>query len=198
MVWPMEETLGHVGAVHGDPRMPFGESIVVDETTGELVVGEEDPSLEVLRVLHRAIDAVRADYSSLSFNTAIARLTELNNALTKVEGGAPRSAVESLILMTAPLAPHICEELWARLGHEESLAYEPFPVADPAYLVEDTVTCVVQVRGKVRARLEVPSDIAEDVLREQALAIPKIADEVTGGVRTVIVRAPKLVNVVPA
>ena len=171
---------------------------VVDEETGGLVVGEEGPSLEVLRVLHRTIDAVRADYASLSFNTAIARLTELNNALTKVEGGAPRSAVESLILMTAPLAPHICEELWARLGHEESLAYEPFPVADPAYLVEDTVTCVVQVRGKVRARLEVPSDITEDVLREQALAIPKIADEVTGGVRTVIVRAPKLVNVVPA
>jgi leucyl-tRNA synthetase len=171
---------------------------VVDEETGGLVVRDEEPSAEVLGVLHRTIDAVRADYASLSFNTAIARLTELNNALTKVEGGAPRSAVEALILMTAPLAPHICEELWARLGHEESLAYEAFPVADPAYLVEDTVTCVVQVRGKVRARLEVPSDIAEDALREQALAIPKIAEEVSGGVRTVIVRAPKLVNVVPA
>ncbi|KAB7745974.1 leucine--tRNA ligase [Nostocoides sp. F2B08] len=171
---------------------------VVDEESGELVVGEDDPSAEVLRVLHRTIDAVRADYVSLSFNTAIARLTELNNALTKVSGGAPRAAVEPLILMTAPLAPHICEELWARLGHVESLAYEAFPVADPAYLVEDTVTCVVQVRGKVRARLEVPSDIAEDALRERALAIPKIADQVAGGVRTVIVRAPKLVNVVPA
>ena len=141
---------------------------------------------------------MRADYASLSFNTAIARLTELNNALTKVQGGAPRSAVEALILMTAPLAPHICEELWARLGHEQSLAFEAFPVADPAYLVEDTVTCVVQVRGKVRARLEVPADISEDDLREQALAIPKIAEEAAGGVRSVIVRAPKLVNVVPA
>jgi len=171
---------------------------VVDEETGATVVSDSEPDLDMLRVLHRTIDAVRADFASLSFNTAIARLTELNNALTKVQGGAPRSAVEALILMTAPLAPHICEELWARLGHEQSLAFEAFPVADPAYLVEDTVTCVVQVRGKVRARLEVPADISEDDLREQALAIPKIAEEAAGGVRTVIVRAPKLVNVVPA
>jgi leucyl-tRNA synthetase len=171
---------------------------VVDEETGALVVGSDEPSDELLRVLHRTIDAVRADYASLSFNTAIARLTELNNALTKVGGGAPRPVVEALVLMTAPLAPHICEELWSRLGHASSLAFESFPVADPAYLVEDTVTCVVQVRGKVRARIEVPADISEDELREQALAVPRVATEVSGGVRTVIVRAPKLVNVVPA
>jgi leucyl-tRNA synthetase len=171
---------------------------VVDEEAGTLVVGSEEPSDDLLRVLHRTIDAVRADYASLSFNTAIARLTELNNALTKVEGGAPLRVVEALVLMTAPLAPHICEELWSRLGHESSLAFESFPVADPAYLVEDTVTCVVQVRGKVRARLEVPADISEDELRDRALTVPRIAAEVSGGVRTVIVRAPKLVNVVPA
>ncbi len=170
---------------------------VIDEETGAVVVSSAAPSDDVLRVMHRTIDAVRADYASLSFNTAIARLTELNNALTKVSGGAPRAVVEALILMTAPLAPHICEELWSRLGHSDSLAFEAFPVADPAYLVEDTITCVVQVRGKVRARIEVPTDISEDALREQALAIPKIASEVVGGVRTVIVRAPKLVNVVP-
>ena len=170
---------------------------VVDEESGELAVGSGEPSAELLRVMHRTADAVRADYAALSFNTAIARLTELNNALTKVSGGAPREVVETLILMTSPLAPHIAEELWSRLGHPESVAFEPFPVADPAYLVEDTVTCVVQVRGKVRARLEVPADISEDALREQALAIPRIAEEAAGGVRTVIVRAPKLVNVVP-
>jgi leucyl-tRNA synthetase len=171
---------------------------VVDEETGALVVADAEPSTELLRVMHRTIEAVRADYSSLSFNTAIARLTELNNAVTKVSGGAPRAVVEALVLMSAPLAPHICEELWSRLGHSESLAFVPFPVADPAYLVEDTVTCVVQVRGKVRARLEVPADISEDDLRDRALAIPKIADEAADGVRTVIVRAPRLVNVVPA
>ncbi len=131
------------------------------------------------------------------FNTAIARLTELNNALTKLDGGVPREAAESIVLMVAPMAPHIAEELWARMGHEESLVHADFPVADPALLVEDTVTCVVQVKGKVRDRLEVPSDITEDALRELALASPKVQAAVPDGIRTVIVRAPKLVNVVP-
>jgi leucyl-tRNA synthetase len=103
-----------------------------------------------------------------------------------------------MLLMVAPLTPHIAEELWSRLGHEHSLAFEGFPVAEASLLVEDTVTCVVQVKGKVRARLEVPADITEDALREQALALPRIVDETPNGVRTVIVRAPKLVNVVPA
>jgi leucyl-tRNA synthetase len=140
---------------------------------------------------------VRTDYAGLAFNTAIARLTELNNALTKLDGGVPREAAESIVLMVAPMAPHIAEELWARMGHEESLVHADFPVADPALLVEDTVTCVVQVRGKVRDRLEVPSDITEDALRELALASPKVQAAVPDGNHTVIVRAPKLVNVVP-
>jgi leucyl-tRNA synthetase len=84
------------------------------------------------------------------------------------------------------------------MGHPESITSEPFPVADPALLVEDTVTCVVQIKGKVRDRLEVPSDISEDELRERALALPKVVAATEGGIRTVIVRAPKLVNVVPA
>ena len=156
------------------------------------------PSDELVRTLHKTIAAVREDYATLGFNTAIARLTELNNAVTKVEGGAPRAVVEQLVLMTSPLAPHICEELWSRLGHDGSLAFEDFPVADPSLLVDDTVTCVVQIKGKVRDRLEVPSDITEDALRELALASPKVQEAISGGIRTVIVRAPKLVNIVPA
>ncbi len=171
---------------------------VVHEETGEVVVVDAPLDDATTRVLHRTIDAVRTDYAGLGFNTAIARLTELNNALTKLEGGVPRAAAESLVLMVAPLAPHIAEELWARLGHEESLVHAAFPVADPALLVDDTVTCVVQVRGKVKDRLEVPSDITEDALRELALASPKVQASLADGVRTVIVRAPKLVNVVPA
>jgi len=171
---------------------------VVDEETGALRVLDTAPDDATLRVLHRTIDAVRTDYGSLGFNTAIARLTELNNALTKLEGGVPRVAAEALVLMVAPLAPHLAEELWLRMGHEESLAHEPFPEADPGLLVEETVTCVVQIRGKVRDRIEVPSDIGEDALRELALARPKVQAATEGGVRTVIVRAPKLVNVVPA
>jgi leucyl-tRNA synthetase len=171
---------------------------VVDEETGEVVVVDTPLDDATARVLHRTIDAVRTDFAELGFNTAIARLTELNNALTKLSGGVPREAAEAIVLMVAPLAPHIAEELWARLGHEESLVHADFPVADPALLVEDTVTCVVQVRGKVRDRLEVPSDISEDALRELALASEKVQAAVPDGIRTVIVRAPKLVNVVPA
>jgi len=148
-------------------------------------------------VLHRTIDAVRRDYESLSFNTAIARLTELVNALTKLDR-APREAAETLVLMVAPLAPHIAEELWNRLGHHKTLAYEPFPVADTNLLVAETVTCVVQINGKVRDRIEVPAHITEDELSTRVLALPKVVSATTGGVRKIIVRAPKLVNVVPS
>ncbi len=170
---------------------------VVDEETGETVVCDTPLDAATTRVLHRTIDAVRTDYAGLGFNTAIARLTELNNALTKLEGGVPREAAEQIVLMVAPLAPHIAEELWMRLGHEESLAHADFPVADPTLLLEESVTCVVQIKGKVRDRLEVPADISEEALRELALARPKVAEATAGGIRTVIVRAPKLVNVVP-
>jgi len=169
---------------------------VIDEDSGDVTVSEGPLDDATARVMHRTIAAVREDYSTLGFNTAIARLTEFNNALTKLES-PPRAAVEALVLMVAPLAPHIAEELWSRLGHAQSLTYEDFPVADPAYLVDDTVTCVVQIRGKVRDRLEVPAGIGEDELRATVLALPKVVDATRDGVRTVIVRAPKLVNVVP-
>jgi leucyl-tRNA synthetase len=170
---------------------------VVDEETGDLRVVDTDLDDATTRILHRTIDAVRTDYAELGFNTAIARLTELNNALTKLEGGVPRAAAEPLVLMVAPLAPHLAEELWMRMGHEESLVHHPFPEADPSLLVDETVTCVVQIKGKVRDRIEVPSDITEEALRELALARPKVQAVTGNGVRTVIVRAPGLVNVVP-
>jgi leucyl-tRNA synthetase len=170
---------------------------VLDETTGEVVVTEDALTPETLRVLHRTITDVRADMAGMRINTAIAKLIVLNNHLTTL-GSVPRAAVEPLVLMTAPVAPHIAEELWSRLGHADSLAHEPFPVADEAYLVEDTVTCVLQVQGKVRGRAEVPADVTEDALRELALADPGVQRALAGrDVRTVIVRAPKLVNVVP-
>ena len=99
--------------------------------------------------------------------------------------------------MLAPFAPHLAEELWSRLGHEETLAYEPFPQADPALLVEDSVTCVVQVQGKVRAKLEVSPSATDDELSALALAEPNVQRAIDGReVRRVVVRAPKLVNVV--
>ena len=170
---------------------------VVNEETGDLVTRDTNIDEATLHALHKTIDAVNKDYENLSFNTAIARLTEYNTVLTALKV-VPRAAVEPLVLMVAPLAPHIAEELWHRLGHDQSLAHEPFPVADPELVAEDTITAVVQVRGKLRAQLEVSASIAEDELRELALAHPRIVKEIPNGVRKVIVRAPKLVNVVPA
>ena len=97
----------------------------------------------------------REDYAALRNNTAAAKLIEYTNHLTK-EGVTARAAVEPLVLMVAPLAPHLAEELWRRLGHDTSLAHGPFPQADPAYLVEDTVEYPVQVNGKVRGAITVP------------------------------------------
>jgi len=170
---------------------------VVDESTGELRVTDEPADLATRRSLHRAIEGISRDFEALRFNTAVAKLIELNNVVTKL-GAVPRELAEPLVLMTAPLAPHLAEEMWALLGHRGSLAFEPFPVADPALLVLDTVTCVVQVQGKVRDRLEVPPGIGEDELRQLALASEKVTGALAGReIRTVVVRAPKLVNVVP-
>jgi leucyl-tRNA synthetase len=169
---------------------------VIDEESGELLITEDPPDEATKRHLHKTIDAVRTDYHGLRFNTAIARLIEFNNALTKL-ANVPREAAEALVVMTAPVAPHIAEELWAKLGHADSLTYVDFPTADPALLVDDTVTCVVQVQGKVRDRLEVPVGISEEDLQAQALASDKIAAALHGRVvRKVIVRPPNLVNIV--
>jgi leucyl-tRNA synthetase len=120
----------------------------------------------------------------------------LNNHLTGLLA-APREAVETLVKLLAPVAPHIAEELWERLGHASSLAREPFPEADPAYLVEETVTSVVQLQGKLKARLEVPPDISAADLEARALAEPAVVAALAGRpVRRVIARPPGLVNLV--
>ncbi|QNK52404.1 leucine--tRNA ligase [Dermacoccus sp. PAMC28757] len=169
---------------------------VVDEGSGEVTVTDAPMDDATKRALHQTIDAVSADFENLRFNTAVARLIELNNTLTKLDA-VPREAAEALVLMTAPLAPHIGEELWKRLGHDTTLAFEPFPVADPAFLVQDTVVAVVQVAGKVRDRLDVAADISEADLEAAAMASERVQSFLEGKtVRKVIVRAPKLVNIV--
>jgi len=171
---------------------------VVDEATGEVTVVDAEPDEDTLRALHKAIDGVRQDMVGLRFNTAIAKITELNNHVTKVRE-VPRSIAERMVLLIAPLAPHIAEELWRKLGHDASVVHEPFPVADPAYVVDETVTCVVQVKGKVKARLEVAPSVSDEELEAQALGDPAVVAALNGaGIRKVIVRAPKLVNIVPA
>jgi leucyl-tRNA synthetase len=172
---------------------------VVDEATGEVTVVDTEPDEATLRALHKAIDGITQDMAGLRFNTAIAKVTELNNHLTKAGGPVSRQVAEPLVLLVAPLAPHIAEELWRRLGHTGTVVYQDFPVADPAYVVDESVTCVVQIKGKVKARLEVPPSISAEDLEKLALADPAVVAALDGaGLRKVVVRAPKLVNIVPA
>ncbi|AWK08622.1 leucine--tRNA ligase [Streptomyces spongiicola] len=172
---------------------------VVDETTGEVTVVDAEPDEATLRALHKTVDGVRQDMEAMRFNTAIAKITELNNHLTRTGGPVARSVAERLVLLIAPLAPHIGEELWRRLGHSGSVVHQDFPVADPAYVVDETVTCVVQVKGKVKARLEVSPSIGDAELEALAVDDPAVVAALGGAeVRKVIVRAPKLVNIVPA
>jgi leucyl-tRNA synthetase len=170
--------------------------IQVDESTDAGRVGDVPAAEETLRLLHRTIAGVRADYDGLRFNTAIAKLIELNNHLMQLSV-CPREVAEALVLMLAPLTPHVAEELWGRLGHDHSLAFEAFPVADPAYLVEETVEYPVQVNGKVRSHVVVPNDAATDVVEAAALADDKVVAALGGKpARKVIVVPGRMVNVV--
>jgi len=146
----------------------------------------------------RTIVGVRDDYEGMRLNTAIAKLIVLNNHLTSL-AEVPREAIEALVLMASPVAPHISEEIWRRLGHENSLAHEDFPrVSDESLLAAEAVTCVVQVKGKVRDRLEVDPAIDPAELEKLALAAPGVVRTLDGrGVRKVIVKAPRLVSIVP-
>ncbi|QRI76854.1 MULTISPECIES: leucine--tRNA ligase [Rhodococcus] len=170
----------------------------IDEETGALRVTDAEPTDETLRALNKAIAGVSDDYAGLRDNTAIAKLIEYTNHLTKAyPDGAPRTAVEPLVLMLAPVAPHVAEELWSRLGRTESLAHGPFPVADEKWLVEDTVEYPIQVNGKVRSRITVPADADREAIEAAALADEKIAALLEGAApRKVIVVPGKMVNVV--
>ncbi|HEV7853255.1 MAG TPA: leucine--tRNA ligase [Mycobacterium sp.] len=172
--------------------------LVVDEQTGDLRVTDEEPDDETLRALHRTIAGVTDDYASLRNNTAGAKLIEYTNHLTKEHSTAvPRAAVEPLVLMVAPLAPHLAEELWQRLGHPKSLAHGPFPVADEAYLTVHTVEFPVQVNGKVRGHITVPADADADAIETAALADEKVQAFLDGAApKKVIVVAGRLVNLV--
>lgn len=173
--------------------------LVVDEQSGgNRVDNDADVDAETLRQLHRTIAGVSEDYAALRNNTAVAKLIEYTNHLTKEHRDAvPRAAVEPLVLMLAPLAPHVAEELWQRLGNTTSLAHGPFPVADPAYLVEDTVEYPVQVNGKVRGHIVVAADADNHALETAALADEKVQAFLNGAsVRKVIVVPGRLVNLV--
>ena len=174
--------------------------LVVDEETGALTVSDEPAERALAQATHRTIDGVSRDMERMHFNTAIAKLIELVNQLTKQltsTGSTPREAVEPLVLMVSPFAPHLAEELWARLGRSGSVSRVAYPVADPELLKADQVTCVIQVKGKVRHRIEVDPEISEADLEAAVMSEPRVQELLEGQtLRKLIIRAPKIVNIV--
>ena len=156
------------------------------------------------KVTHRTVHDAAQLVEGLRFNVMVARVMELVNATRKVidsgRGGADpavREAAEAVAVLLSLVAPYVSEEMWERLGHPPTVANAGWPAVDEALLVEESVTCVVQVKGKVRARLDVAPDVSDADLEAAALADPAVQRAIDGAtVRTVIVRAPKLVNVV--
>jgi leucyl-tRNA synthetase len=162
-------------------------------------------SLALRRSVHQTIQKVDHDMEAFKWNTAIAALMKLRNTLNealsagKVEEAAWVEAVVALITLLAPIAPHVTEELWRGRGHSDSVHSQSWPQWDPDLLVDETVTMVVQVNGKVRDRVEVSTDISEGDAIELALAAERVRSWTEGKtVRKVIARPPKLVNIVVA
>mgnify|MGYP006279845553 FL=1 len=162
---------------------------VVDEDSGATRLLPTPADDDTLRALHRTIAGVRDDLDNLRFNTAIAKLIEFNNHLTKL-GGCPADVADQLVVLLAPMAPHMAEELWVRLGHTSSVTFAAFPEADPSLLVADTVEYPVQVNGKVRSRITVAADAESSAVEAVALADEKVQAALGG-------QAPKKVIVVP-
>ncbi|GGK18275.1 leucine--tRNA ligase [Caldalkalibacillus thermarum] len=148
------------------------------------------------RIWHQTIKKVTEDIEGLRFNTAISQLMVFVNEAYK-QDVLPKRAIEDFVKLLSPIAPHICEEMWQALGHQETLAYEPWPTYDESLLVEDSVEIVIQIMGKIKARMEVPVDLSKEELELKALEHEKIKDELEGKtIRKVIVVPNKLVNIV--
>ncbi|GDX27480.1 leucine--tRNA ligase [Actinomycetes bacterium] len=166
---------------------------MVDEDTGASRVVDTPATPELRKLLHRMIEGIRSDMDGLRFNTAIAKLIELNNALTQeaaATGSTPLEIASPMIHMLAPLCPHMAEELWGRLGHSQTLTFEPFPVFDPQLLIDDTFEYPVQINGKVRSRLVVPTGTDLATVQALVLSDPKVLAALGG-------QTPKKVVVVP-
>jgi leucyl-tRNA synthetase len=173
--------------------------VIVNEDDGTPRVSDHQPDDDTTRVLHRTIAAVRDGMETLRFNTSIARITELTNHVTAAypDGGVPRSVAEDLVLLLAPLAPHVAEELWARLGNPDSLAYQDYPQFQEDWLVDESLELPVSVNGKVKSRIIVAAGSDAAALEEAARADDKVAALLDGAtVRKVIAVPDKMVNFV--
>ena len=162
----------------------------------KLLVDDSTPDTKLTKVLHQTIKKVTEDTDSLAFNTAIAQMMIFVNEVT-AQQARPRTLLEPFVLLLAPYAPHLAEELWEKLGHKQTLAYAPWPQHDEALLKESTITVVVQVNGKVRDKLAVPAEISNADLEQRALANEKVKEFTAGKqIKKVVVVPRKLVNIV--
>jgi leucyl-tRNA synthetase len=171
---------------------------IVDEATGELdkAVKDAQPHEATLRLLHQTIKKVGEDIETFGFNTAISAMMIFINHLGK-QTFRPKSVVEQFVLILAPFAPHIAEELWQKLGHNDTLAYEPWPVYDKELVKEKEIELAVQVNGKIKDRIVVPADADEEQIKSQALGSAKVQTAMGGKEATkVIVVKPRIVSII--
>ena len=174
------------------------------DVTSEVGADPTQGDQQLRKATHKAIRDGELNVESLRFNVLVARVMELVNATRKaIDTGcgpadpAVREAVETVAIMLSVVCPYTAEEMWMLLGHEPTVARAAWPTVDPSLLVEDSVTCVVQIAGKIRDKLQVSPDISQAELEALAMASTEIIDALTGQeIRMVVVRAPKLVNIV--
>ena len=165
---------------------------------GKLILDDSAPAGALLKVLHQTIKKVGEDTEALAFNTAISQMMIFVNEVTAQEK-RPRKLLEPFVLVLAPYAPHLAEELWEKLGNKQSLAYASWPKFDAALLKEENVTIILQVNGKLRDRMEVPAQISPAELEKLALANDRVKEHLAGKqVKKVIVVPGKLVNIAAA
>lgn len=168
----------------------------IDDQTGEVRVTDQEPPDELLRAIHKTIDKVSHAMNGMAFNVAIAALIEMNNLLVN-RPSVERVIARPMLQLLAPMAPHICEELWQRIGGEPSIADQPWPKADPAMLVDAEIEMPVQVNGKLRGRIKVAADADQAAVEQAARNDAKIMASLEGRtVRKVIIVPKKLVNIV--
>jgi leucyl-tRNA synthetase len=192
--WSMDGVKGVRGFLDRAWRMVIDDR--ADAVRLAAAVQDVEPTLEQNRVLHKTIHAVTKDIDEMSFNTAIARMMEFVNYFSRLEV-RPKRAIESFALVLSPFAPHLAEELWQALGHEKSLAYEPWPACDEALLKEDVIELPVQVNAKLRAVVRVPADADRSAMESAARENPKIAEMLAGKtVQKVVVVPGRMVNFV--